>query len=158
MIDVVQVQTLRYQRCRMALHHLITDDELLHHCAKDSFFDYHAKGLHYISLGIASNGARLKLYYFDKSAATGDNLVIPHDHVYDFETMVFAGEVEEHRYIKTGTEDHNGDQYQSFSFDSPIRGGKKGFCWVENVKLINNSSTRLMRDKHGEPTQILYTR
>jgi len=140
--EIKQIKTGVYQQARMALRHLLGNDEMINRVTKDSFFDYHAKGLHYLSLGMSSDGNRMKLYFFDKAATGGSNVVCPHDHVYDFDTIVFTGEAEDEWFEETSVDDQNGDRHTKFSFDSPIRGGKNGFQFVEEVGLRSLGTSR----------------
>lgn len=59
----------------------------------NSFKDYHVKGFDYICLQ-RSPRETVKLYFFDGDVSKMPEVVNPHDHRYDFDTVCLSGAVE----------------------------------------------------------------
>lgn len=95
----------------------------------NSFRDFHCKGFDYICLRRSPRDT-VKLYFFDGDVSKLPEIVNPHDHRYDFETLCVAGRVQNIWF----EEDQDGAQFQRFAYDTPLLGGK-GFTWVGETKL-----------------------
>lgn len=107
-------------------------EEILRH----SYKDFHAKGLDYICLK-RSDVETIKLYFFDGDASALPEVVAPHDHRYDFETTVLAGEFCNRLYWPQD----DGEVYQLFSYLTPLNGGD-GFTWRREMRLKETSELR----------------
>lgn len=104
--------------------------------AENSFFNFHAKGLDYICLRRDPGGETHKLYFLPENR---DGIVAPHNHRYDFQTQLLAGEVEDVRY----TQDHlmeQGDQYFEHEWYTPLSGGYGASPYSEPVRLRRKTS------------------
>lgn len=107
-----------------------------------SYMDFHARGLDYLCLQ-RSELMTLKVYFFDRAAPAGQ-VVAPHDHRYDFQTRVLAGELHNWRYTKCDREDRraaaiaDGAQpFERFLYDTPLNGGD-GFSYADQVLLLRH--------------------
>lgn len=101
----------------------------------NSYKDFHAKGLDYICLE-RSEHLTIKLYFFDGDVTKAPEVVAPHDHRYNFETTVLAGEFCNRRYYPA---DKGGEVYQLFSYLTPLNGGN-GFAWQRETRLFENTA------------------
>lgn len=99
----------------------------------NSFRNFHAKGLDYLCL-MRSPDLTIKVYFFDEAPEHTSEVVAPHDHRYDFQTEVLAGELRNFRYKYT-----RGSAYNLFDYSTPLLGGSgfvhKGTC---NLKCVSN--------------------
>jgi hypothetical protein len=111
--------------------------------AANSFRNFHSKGLDYICLH-RSDTLTIKAYFFD-NLKTDAEIVVPHDHRYDFSTTVLAGEVRNNKY-KSGWGDPRHTRFQEFDYETPLNGGS-GFVWKRETLLSIESS---MLHKEGE--------
>lgn len=98
----------------------------------NSFKDYHVKGFDYICLK-RSNDLTMKLYFFDGDVSKLPEVVNPHDHRYDFQTLCVAGEVR-NLWFRERRYPFRGKTYQTFEFNTPLNGGQ-GFSWVGETNL-----------------------
>jgi hypothetical protein len=113
---------------------------------KHSYMNFHAKGLHYLCLQ-RSPLATVKAYFFTHEAASSPEVVIPHNHRYDFVTQVLSGELHDFIYweVEAGTD--KAVIYNKFDFYTPLNGGE-GFVWQRPVclrKAMYNNGTVLVR-------------
>lgn len=103
----------------------------------NSFRDYHVKGFDYICVR-RSPTQTVKLYFFDGDVSKMPEVVNPHDHRYDFETLCVTGCVENQwfRWMNapesvTGFETKT---FQRFEYSTPLLGGS-GFRHVGESML-----------------------
>lgn len=99
-------------------------------CA-NSFRNFHAKGLDYICLH-RSPSLTVKAYFFDGDLKDVPEIVVPHDHRYDFKTKVLSGALTDVQFREGRYGE--GEVYQRFSYDTPLNGGK-GFDWEGETRL-----------------------
>lgn len=97
----------------------------------NSYKNFHSKGLDYICISRTPE-LTVKLYFFDGDASKLPEVVNPHDHRYDFDTLCIAGEVEniwyrQDKYLGRGP-------FQVFDYRTPLNGGD-GFTWVAETRL-----------------------
>lgn len=101
----------------------------------NSFKNFHAKGLHYICLS-RNEYSTVKLYFFEGDVANCSEVVVPHNHRYDFVTEVIAGNLIDKEY-KEVTEPNKGlalRKAQKWEYMTPLNGGK-GFKWKAETNL-----------------------
>jgi len=96
---------------------------------KWSIKDYHIKGFDYICLH-RSTDLTVKLYFFDGDISNMSEVVNPHDHRYDFDTHVLAGQFTDF----TFKESPEGRVFQQFEYRTPLLGGN-GFTWHSEAQL-----------------------
>jgi len=102
--------------------------------AANSFQDFHVRGFDYLCL-FRSPALTVKAYFFDGDVANLPEVVMPHDHRYDFHTAVISGEVENRLY----EEGVGGFVYDRFDYLTPLNGGD-GFEWSRETSLRMRSS------------------
>jgi hypothetical protein len=95
----------------------------------NSFRDFHVKGFDYICLR-RSQIETVKLYFFDGDVSKLPEVVNPHDHRYNFDTLCIAGAVENISYRRDG----HGDAFHRFEYLTPLNGGS-GFSYAESDLL-----------------------
>jgi hypothetical protein len=89
----------------------------------NSFRDYHVKGFDYICIR-RSPEQTVKLYFFDGDVSKLPEVVNPHDHRYDFETLCVAGAVQNFWFKDAGQYDGKCQQiFQRFEYRTPLNGG-----------------------------------
>jgi hypothetical protein len=101
----------------------------------NSYKNFHAKGLNYICLS-RTPLATVKLYFFEGEVLTAPELVIPHNHRYNFITEVLAGTLRDKEY-KEIEEAHLGlalRKAQKWKYMTPLNGGN-GFTWESETNL-----------------------
>lgn len=106
---------------------------------QNSYRNFHARGLDYLCLK-RSPELTLKVYFFDgpeSQLAQLPEIVMPHDHRYDFTTRVLDGSVANLVYDES---DDRGKVYQKFAWDTPLNGGK-GFSHIGETRLQQQSRT-----------------
>lgn len=112
----------------------VLDDELLEDLRYASYRNFHAKGVDYVCLK-RTPGHTIKAYFFDCDVDRLPEVVVPHDHRYDFDTTVISGLVAN---VKYNCRPHGtlrgGETYERFEFFTPLNGGD-GFTWAETVDL-----------------------
>lgn len=119
----------------------------------NSFRDYHVKGFDYICLR-RSLTETIKLYFFDGDVSKLPEVVNPHDHRYDFNTLCIAGEVE-NIWFRPSTDD--GEVFQAFEYRTPLNGGA-GFEWAGEKRLeISNRLRRTAGACYGMWHEELHT-
>lgn len=104
---------------------------------ENSFKNFHTKGFDYLCLH-RSPEHTLKLYFLDGDASKLPEVVNPHDHRYDFQTRVLAGEMFDYRY----TPDPSGEIWNAFDYMTPLNGGD-GFKYRGEERLVTHGSKRL---------------
>lgn len=107
----------------------------LEEIASNSYKDFHAKGLHYLCLSRTTN-ATVKAYFFEGNIASVSEVVVPHNHRYDFVTEVLAGSFVDKEY-KEVEQEHKGlalRKAQRWDYMTPLNGGK-GFKWKKETNL-----------------------
>lgn len=107
---------------------------------KNSYSNFHAKGLDYICLQRDPLGLTHKLYFFEGDVTKIPEVVIPHDHLYDFHTHVLVGSYHNHWY----KESNRGKTYQRFNYYTPLNGGS-GFVWDQEIKLEKQFKRRFFK-------------
>lgn len=112
-------------------------DKLLADIQSNSFKDFHCKGLDYICLSRNTNQT-IKYYFFEQGRT---QVVMPHNHRYDFITEVKAGRLINHTYatqpmIRSPEGEINliGDVYEEFAYYTPLNRGS-GFNHVGQARL-----------------------
>lgn len=96
----------------------------------NSFRDFHVKGFDYICLR-RSPTETIKVYFFDGDVSKLPEIVNPHDHRYNFDTLCVAGAVEN---IMFAPADHGGQIFNEFEYRTPLNGGN-GFRFVQQRRL-----------------------
>lgn len=104
---------------------------------RNSYCDFHAKGLDYLCLGRTAEQVH-KVYFFDERQLNPE-VVNPHDHRYDFTTRVLAGELVNWRYEETDLNDPHGVVHERFAWMSPLIGGN-GFTWDSFRRIAQKSA------------------
>lgn len=94
---------------------------------KNSYKNFHSRGLDYICLR-RSRHLTQKYYFFDGDVTQIPEVVNPHNHRYDFETVVLAGEIKNSIWTETG--ELGGDPYVRREWRTPLNGGN-GFSGSE---------------------------
>lgn len=95
----------------------------------NSFKDYHVRGFDYICFK-RSPTLTMKLYFFNGDVSKLPEVVNPHDHRYNFDTICVTGEVE-NIWFKPS---QHGAVYQTFKYRTPLNGGS-GFTWDGETRL-----------------------
>lgn len=106
----------------------------------NSFRDYHVSGFDYLCLK-RSPTETVKIYFFDGDVAKLPEVVNPHDHRYDFKTMVLAGASQNIWYEEAGPRaagKNEGKIFERFAYDTPLLGGG-GFVHVGQTRLVETS-------------------
>lgn len=101
----------------------------------NSYKNFHAKGLNYICLSRNGN-ATVKAYFFEGDIVSAPEVVVPHNHRYDFVTEVLAGELvdKEYREVKEKDLGLGLRAVQRWEYMTPLNGGK-GFQWASESFL-----------------------
>lgn len=116
-----------------------TLDEIL----KNSYKNFHSKGLSYICLAKFKQReddrryAYFKLYIFDGDVTKLSEVVNPHDHRYDFHSKIVKGEVANRTYRENWYRKPI-FMYNKFEYMTPLNGGN-GFTWKEEEFLCDES-------------------
>lgn len=118
----------------------------------NSFRDYHVKGFDYICVR-RSPAQTVKLYFFDGDVSKMPEVVNPHDHRYDFETLCVTGCVENQWFRRvTAPESVTGWQtktFQRFEYRTPLLGGA-GFEHVGEEMLA------LVKQRQFDPWHLYW--
>jgi hypothetical protein len=107
----------------------------LEEIVSNSYKDFHAKGLHYICLS-RNPFSTVKAYFFEGDITNSAEVVVPHNHRYDFVTEVLAGTLVDKEY-KEVQEPNLGlalRKAQKWDYMTPLNGGK-GFQWNKETNL-----------------------
>lgn len=105
----------------------------------NSFRDYHVKGFDYVCLK-RSPTETVKLYFFDGDVSKLPEVVNPHDHRYDFRTIVVAGQSQNVWYREASPRESakgQGEFFERFAYDTPLLGGG-GFVHVGQTRLVES--------------------
>lgn len=105
-------------------------DQQLEEIQKNSFKNFHCKGLHYLCLRRNPLSTK-KVYFFEGDAAKAPEVVNPHSHRYSFATKVLCGQLQDTRYHSY---ENVGEEYNVFAYMTPLNGGS-GFSWRGETKL-----------------------
>jgi hypothetical protein len=109
---------------------------------ENSFKNFHAKGMHYLCLE-RSELTTIKAYFFEGAAAIAEQVVVPHNHRYDFVTEVLTGELTDYEYAICGNTfgdlGMKSDKAQKWNYLTPLNGGN-GFTWSDEVNLIKTNA------------------
>lgn len=105
---------------------------------ENSYKDFHAKGLHYLCLQ-RTELVTVKAYFFEGDVTQAPEIVVPHNHRYDFLTEVIEGRLTDYTYYEIIPPGANRDTrlYNKFDFFTPLNGGT-GFKWKKPVLLQKN--------------------
>jgi hypothetical protein len=117
----------------------------IEHIKRNSYKNFHVKGLDYLCLD-RTEALTLKAYFFDGDCDQLPELVIPHDHRYDFRSMVLAGQVANITFERTG----RGSVYERFAYHTPLNGGG-GFTHVGQTRLGVQGTA------HYSPGEVYYS-
>lgn len=122
-----------------------------------SYRNFHAKGLDYLCLK-RSEEHTIKVYFFDGDADLSalPEIVMPHDHRYDFATVCIAGEVANKEFSRCA-QFPGAARYEEFSWDTPLLGGS-GFAHVGEAWLTEaNVSDYRAGDRWRSGASIIHT-
>lgn len=124
-------------------------------CAS-SFRNFHARGLDYLCLH-RSQFVTCKAYFFDGDTDKLPEVVIPHDHRYNFVSTVLAGCVSERLFAYLDTEVSGYEPYEEFAWDTPLNGGD-GFTWRQTswLKLLEENVYE-PGESYETPHQAIHT-
>lgn len=101
---------------------------------ENSYKNFHAKGLHYICLQ-RSPLVTVKAYFFEGDVVNAAEVVVPHNHRYDFVTEVLAGELLDKEYREVVKNPGLATRLvQRWDYMTPLNGGK-GFKWASEAHL-----------------------
>jgi len=95
---------------------------------RSSYRNFHTRGLDYVCLS-RGDSLTVKAYFIHGDVTDAPELVVPHNHRYDFTTQVLDGQVSNQTFDMT-----NGDGVQLFDYRTPLNGGD-GFTWVDECGL-----------------------
>jgi len=103
-----------------------------------SYRNFHAKGLDYLCLKRSAEHT-VKVYFFDGDADLSalPEIVMPHDHRYDFDTVCIAGEVSNKEFARCAPF-ADAVRHEEFAWDTPLLGGH-GFSHVGEAWLTEAS-------------------
>jgi hypothetical protein len=127
---------------------------------KNSYKNFHAKGLHYLCLQ-RTELVTVKAYFFEDTASKSPEVVVPHNHRYDFITEVITGELQDHTYQEVPVRGHDTHAdvalYNKFNFYTPLNGGE-GFVFCKPVVLKKRSiTTRRAGETLGRSSEQIHT-
>lgn len=106
----------------------------LEEIAANSYKNFHSKGLHYICLK-RSEKETIKAYFFEGDVTSKAQVVIPHNHRYDFTTKVLAGELTDIEYKEVQPSLGLATRVaQRWDYLTPLNGGG-GFQWASESRL-----------------------
>ena len=114
-------------------------DQMMDHMIENSYQNFHVKGFDYLCLKRSPHLTE-KVYFFDGDVAKLPEVVNPHDHRYNFETTVLAGEMSDisYRLLNEERKKKPGPgvvmPYHQFNWYSPLNGGE-GAVYVRDVFL-----------------------
>lgn len=121
------------------IDYLLSTEHAFEEACANSYCDYHAKGFDYFCLDRNVLGKTLKLYF---ASENGRQLVHPHDHRYDFNTLCLSGALMEARFER-GLVQGADRTYHEFTFDTPLLKGD-GFEYA-GLAHLNCVSTIIHR-------------
>jgi hypothetical protein len=126
---------------------VVTPEEQMKTLIANSYRDFHAPGVDYVCLHRHPH-LTIKAYFFDEGSgrALGKNrqIVSPHDHRYDFATLVLRGKIGNAIWVETAETGMYGDgvtKFLEYSFRTPLNGGA-GFKY-ERESWLRLSGTRV---------------
>lgn len=105
-----------------------------------SFRDFHTKGFDYLCIK-RSEELTLKIYFFDGNLADLPELVVPHDHRYNFFSSVITGSVANKKWREVKNPElwpEGLTRFNKMEWRSPLLGGE-GFSWDGEVMLRSAS-------------------
>jgi hypothetical protein len=112
----------------------LTTDPLETVCA-NSYRNFHAKGFDYLCLERSPSLTR-KVYFFGDNLTDLPEIVMPHDHRYQFHTTVLRGCVTNHVYRPGDIAGCPTGRFDHFRYLTPLNGGD-GFEWAGERQLSN---------------------
>jgi hypothetical protein len=122
----------------------------------NSYTNFHAKGVDYVCIERAAKET-LKLYFFE-GVKPSEQLVMPHDHRYDFTTTVLAGEMANTIFRETAQPLSSGEVYNRWLYRTPLNGHSNPFEWDEQVALETWSMVRYGRgETHSMASHQIHT-
>lgn len=103
---------------------------------RNSYRDFHVKGFDYLCLTRRPELTR-KVYFFEGNLSQLPELVVPHDHRYDFQTTVLSGSLINKRYTDSLGPNPKGDvqTFNEFEYMTPLNGGD-GFSWKRETEMV----------------------
>jgi hypothetical protein len=113
---------------------IVINDEKMAEIVESSFINFHAKGLDYICLQ-RSDFFTEKIYFFDNKISQAPEVVHPHNHRYDFLSIVMAGVVQNKIYHLAPADAFGATIYQKFLWYTPLNGGS-GFEYQTPAGLV----------------------
>lgn len=101
---------------------------------ENSYRNFHVKGFDYLCLSRTPNLTR-KVYFFEGNLTHLPELVIPHNHRYNFTTTVLSGSLINKTYsrFKFPTDEPT-QVFNEFEYMTPLNGGD-GFVWKRETPL-----------------------
>jgi hypothetical protein len=127
----------------------VQGDMQLETIKENSYKNFHAKGLHYVCLE-RSPLLTLKAYFFEGDISNAPEVVIPHNHRYDFTTEVLVGELTDLEYAEMAALGDRSSVAQKWDYRTPLNGGE-GFEWVGECSLFKTNS------RTKKPGELLLT-
>jgi hypothetical protein len=101
--------------------------------ASNSYRNYHAEGLDYLCLRRHPKET-VKIYFFDGLVSHTPEVVSPHDHRYDFTTIVAAGKAQNNVFKLCDDSHEDAEHFHRFDWYTPLNGGG-GFVYGERAFL-----------------------
>lgn len=106
----------------------------LENIIKYSYKNFHVKGFNYLCLN-RSKELTEKVYFFDGDLSQLPELVVPHNHRYNFKTKVISGVVTNKLFIETNKFNPHHIIMNRFEYETPLNGGC-GFYFNKEVALV----------------------
>ncbi len=119
------------------------NESTLDETLKNSYKNFHSKGLSYICLAkfkqeeCDKRDAYFKIYIFDGDVTKLSEVANPHDHRYDFHNKVVKGVIANRTYRENWYRKPI-FMYNKFEYMTPLNGGN-GFTWKEEEYLYDES-------------------
>lgn len=125
------------------------DDQRLMEIQENSFKNFHCKGLHYLCIERDPQVTK-KVYFFEGDVAALPEVVSPHNHRYNFNTVVRSGKMIDRRYAVGGD---SAESFDLFNWRTPLNGGK-GFEWESEIMLSVSETATLFPGSGTYPTEF----
>lgn len=122
-----------------------------------SYRNFHAKGLDYLCLK-RSDDHTVKVYFFDGDADLSalPEIVMPHDHRYNFDTVCISGEVANKEFSRCAPF-AGATRHEEFAWDTPLLGGA-GFSHVGEAWLTEaNVCDYRAGDRWSSGASVIHT-
>lgn len=121
----------------------VNDPQFLSSILDNSYKNYHVKGFSYLCVH-RSNTLTDKIYFFGDEISFKEDLVVPHNHRYDFSTRVIHGSVTNFTFTMQFIPSLD-NRYKLHNYTTPLNGGK-GFDFIHDVGL-NIDTTKTYHPK-----------